>query len=117
MKPQTDFVLVRGPRSHNDNPIGINVSIQRNNGKFDFSDYSEFMQADGFYFTEEVKCTDSLESLTYGTPIPYRYCSDSSSNRAKKRDRATRALSQTPHPAEPQGGSENLILMPLQPTE
>lgn len=40
MKPQTDFVLVRGPRIHNDNPIGINVSIQRNNGKFDFSDYS-----------------------------------------------------------------------------
>jgi hypothetical protein len=56
-----------------------------------------------------------MESLTYGTPIPYRYCSDSSSSRAKKRDRATRALSQTPHPAEPQGGSENLT-QPL-PTE
>ena len=40
MKPQTDFVLVRGPRSHNDKPIGIVVSIQRNDGKFDFSDYS-----------------------------------------------------------------------------
>ena len=40
MKPQTDFVLVRGPRTYNDNPIGIVVSIQRNNGKFDFSDYS-----------------------------------------------------------------------------
>ena len=41
MIPQTDFVLVRGPRTDdNDNPIEIVVSIQRNNGKFDFSDYS-----------------------------------------------------------------------------
>ena len=41
MIPQTDFILVRGPRTdNNDNPIEIGVSIQRNNGKFDFSDYS-----------------------------------------------------------------------------
>lgn len=41
MKPQTDFVLVRGPRTDdNDNPVEIVVSIQRNNGKFDFSNYS-----------------------------------------------------------------------------
>ena len=38
MIPQTDFILVRGPRT--DNPTEIVVSIQRNNGKFDFSDYS-----------------------------------------------------------------------------
>ena len=37
MKPTTDFVLVRGPRTDdNDNPIAIDVSIQRNNEKFDF---------------------------------------------------------------------------------
>ena len=29
MKPQSDFVLVRGPRSHNDNPIGINELIAK----------------------------------------------------------------------------------------
>ena len=41
MIPQTEFVLVRGPRTDdNNNPIEISVSIQRNNGKFDFSDYS-----------------------------------------------------------------------------
>ena len=41
MKPQTDFVLVRGPRTDdNDNPVEIVVSIQRNNGKFDFSNHS-----------------------------------------------------------------------------
>ena len=41
MIPQTDFILVRGPRTDDhDNPIEIVVSIQRNNGKFDFSDYS-----------------------------------------------------------------------------
>jgi hypothetical protein len=41
MIPQTDFILVRGPRTDStDNPIEIVVSIQRNNGKFDFSDYS-----------------------------------------------------------------------------
>ena len=41
MKPQTDFILVRGPRTDdNNNPIEIDVSIQRNNEKFDFSNYS-----------------------------------------------------------------------------
>ena len=41
MIPQTDFILVRGPRTDdNDNPIAIDVSIQRNNEKFDFSNYS-----------------------------------------------------------------------------
>ena len=41
MIPQTDFILVRGPRTDSTgNPIEIVVSIQRNNGKFDFSDYS-----------------------------------------------------------------------------
>jgi hypothetical protein len=41
MIPQTDFILVRGPRTDSTgNPIQIVVSIQRNNGKFDFSDYS-----------------------------------------------------------------------------
>ena len=41
MIPQTDFVLVRGPRTDDTgNPIEIVVSIQRNNGKFDFSNYS-----------------------------------------------------------------------------
>ena len=41
MKPQTDFILVRGPRTDSTgNPIEIGVSIQRNNGKFNFSDYS-----------------------------------------------------------------------------
>ena len=41
MIPQTDFILVRGPRTDNTgNPIEIVVSVQRNNGKFDFSDYS-----------------------------------------------------------------------------
>jgi hypothetical protein len=41
MIPQTDFILVRGPRTDSTgNPIEIEVSIQRNNGKFDFSDYS-----------------------------------------------------------------------------
>ena len=41
MTPQTDFILVRGPRTDDTgNPIEISVSIQRNNGKFDFSEYS-----------------------------------------------------------------------------
>lgn len=41
MIPQTDFILVRGPRTDSTgNPIEIVVSVQRNNGKFDFSDYS-----------------------------------------------------------------------------
>jgi len=41
MIPQTDFILVRGPRTDSKgNPIEIVVSIHRNNGKFDFSDYS-----------------------------------------------------------------------------
>ena len=38
MIPQTDFILVRGPRTDdNDNSIQISVSIQRNDGKFDFT--------------------------------------------------------------------------------
>jgi hypothetical protein len=41
MIPQTDFILVRGPRTgDNGNSIQISVSIQRNNGKFDFTNYS-----------------------------------------------------------------------------
>ena len=41
MIPQTDFILVRGPRTDSTgNPIEIVVSVQRNNGNFDFSDYS-----------------------------------------------------------------------------
>ena len=41
MKPSTDFVLVRGPRTDEDNnPIDIHVRIVRNNGMFDFTDYS-----------------------------------------------------------------------------
>ena len=41
MKPQTEFILVRGPRTDSTgNPIATVVSIQRNNGKFDLSDYS-----------------------------------------------------------------------------
>ena len=41
MIPQSDFILVRGPRTDNSgNPIQSVVSIQRNNGKFDLSEYS-----------------------------------------------------------------------------
>jgi len=41
MIPQTDFILVRGPRTDdNGNNIQISVSIQRNNGKFDLTNYS-----------------------------------------------------------------------------
>ena len=41
MIPQTDFILVRGPRTDdNGNSIQISVSIQRNNGKFDLTNYS-----------------------------------------------------------------------------
>ena len=62
MKPQTDFILVRGPRSHNDKPIGIVVSIQRNDGKFDFSDYSFLrMVPDATAPMEEWVSTKELE--------------------------------------------------------
>ena len=41
MIPQTDFILVRGPRTGDSgNSIQVSVSIQRNNGKFDFTNYS-----------------------------------------------------------------------------
>ncbi len=41
MTPNTDFVLVRGPRTDEDgNPCEIFVRVVRNNGKFDFTDYS-----------------------------------------------------------------------------
>jgi hypothetical protein len=41
MIPQTDFILVRGPRTDdNGNSIQISVSIQRNDGKFDLTNYS-----------------------------------------------------------------------------
>jgi hypothetical protein len=43
MIPQTDFILVRGPRTDdNGNSIQISVSIQRNDGKFDLTNYSLF---------------------------------------------------------------------------
>ena len=39
--PNTDFVMVRTPRVKNkDGDINMEVKIVRNNGKFDFSDYS-----------------------------------------------------------------------------
>jgi hypothetical protein len=41
MEPTTDFVLVRGPRTDEDNnPIPILIRVVRNNGMFDFTDYS-----------------------------------------------------------------------------
>ena len=41
MTPNTDFVLVRGSRTdENDDPCEIFVRVVRNNGKFDFTDYS-----------------------------------------------------------------------------
>jgi hypothetical protein len=41
MTPNTDFVLVRGPRTDEDgNPCDIFVRVVRNNGKFDFTGYS-----------------------------------------------------------------------------
>jgi hypothetical protein len=41
MTPNTEFVLVRGPRTdENDDPCEIFVRVVRNNGKFDFTDYS-----------------------------------------------------------------------------
>ena len=41
MTPNTEFVLVRGPRTDEDgNPCDIFVRVVRNNGKFDFTDYS-----------------------------------------------------------------------------
>jgi hypothetical protein len=41
MTPTTDFVLVRGPRTdEDDNPIDIHIRVIRNNGTFDFTDYS-----------------------------------------------------------------------------
>ena len=41
MPPNTDFVLVRGPRTDEDgNPCEIFVRVVRNNGKFDFTGYS-----------------------------------------------------------------------------
>lgn len=41
MIPQTDFILVRGPRTDEDNkPIPVEIRVVRNNGKFDFTDYS-----------------------------------------------------------------------------
>ena len=41
MTPNTDFVLVRGPRTDEDgNPCEIFVRVVRNNGKFDFTGYS-----------------------------------------------------------------------------
>lgn len=39
--PKTDFVMVRTPRTGTgDGEINVEVMIVRNNGKFDFSDYS-----------------------------------------------------------------------------
>lgn len=41
MTPNTDFVLVRGPRTdENSEPCEIFIRVVRNNGKFDFTDYS-----------------------------------------------------------------------------
>jgi len=41
MTPNTEFVLVRGPRTDEDgNPCEIFVRVVRNNGKFDFTGYS-----------------------------------------------------------------------------
>jgi len=41
MTPNTDFVLVRGPRTdENGDSCEIFVRVVRNNGKFDFTDYS-----------------------------------------------------------------------------
>ena len=41
MTPNTEFVLVRGPRTDEDgNPCEIFVRVVRNNGTFDFTDYS-----------------------------------------------------------------------------
>ena len=41
MTPNTEFVLVRGPRTDEDgNSCEIFVRVVRNNGKFDFTDYS-----------------------------------------------------------------------------
>ena len=41
MTPNTEFVLVRGPRTDEDgNPCEIFVRVVRNNDKFDFTDYS-----------------------------------------------------------------------------
>ena len=41
MTPNTDFILVRGPRTDEDgNPCEIFVRVVRNNGKFDFTGYS-----------------------------------------------------------------------------
>lgn len=39
--PKTDFVLVRTPRTETtDSDVNVEVMIIRNNGKFDFSNYS-----------------------------------------------------------------------------
>ena len=41
MTPNTEFVLVRGPRTDEDgNPCEIFVRVVRNNGTFDFTGYS-----------------------------------------------------------------------------
>jgi hypothetical protein len=41
MKPTTDFVLVRGPRTDEDNdPIDILIRVVRNTDTFDFTKYS-----------------------------------------------------------------------------
>ena len=41
MTPNTDFVLVRGPRTHEDgNPCEVFVRVVINNDKFDFTGYS-----------------------------------------------------------------------------
>ena len=63
MIPQTDFVLVRGPRTDDTgNPIEIVVSIQRNNGKFDFSNYSFLrMNTDATVPMEEWVSTKELD--------------------------------------------------------
>ncbi len=41
MTPTTDFVLVRGPRTDEDNnPIDIHIRVVRNTDAFDFTEYS-----------------------------------------------------------------------------
>ena len=41
MKPKTEFVLVRGPRTDDEgNSIAVNLSMQRSDSTFDFSEYS-----------------------------------------------------------------------------
>ena len=65
MTPNTEFVLVRGPRTDEDgNPCEIFVRVVRNNGKFNFTDYS-FLRLSTTANSDMEECVPTKELHLY----------------------------------------------------